>query len=64
MFSVCSVLLVWAVPGGLVSAQEYLALKCCQQSAAPGLVVLVTAGLFVLQGEGEIPYCLLCVFMG
>lgn len=59
MFWVCSVLLVWAVLGGLVSAQEYLALRCCQQSAAPVFVVSVTCGLFVQQassGREENPF--------
>lgn len=67
MFLMCSVLLVWAVLAGLVSAQEYLALRCCQQSAAPGFVVLVTSGLFVPQsspGREENPFiaCCVCVY--
>lgn len=59
MFSVCLVLLAWVVLAGLVSAQKYLALRCCQQSAAPGFVVLVTSGLFVQQtspGRRENPF--------
>lgn len=66
--SVFSVIGVGAVFGGLLSAQEYLALGCCQQSAAPEFVVLVTSGVFVQQtspGGGKSLYCLsLCVFMG
>lgn len=59
VLSVFSVIGVGAVFGGLVSAQEYLALRCCQQSAAPGFVVLVTSGVFVQQtslGREENPF--------